>query len=54
MLVIDSACGWTHPAAETDRGSKKRQPSGQANGSSVLAVRRHRCMASPVDVLRWR
>ena len=40
------------PASVIDRGSKNRQPSGQANGAVSLAPTRHRCTTSPEVVVR--
>ena len=37
----------SHPALLTERGSKKRQPSGQANGACSAASTRQRWMTSP-------
>jgi hypothetical protein len=42
----------SHPALLTDRGSKKMQPSGQANGACSAEPTRQRCTTSPAPVLR--
>lgn len=54
VLLMRSTGPWVHPAPDTLRSSLNRQSVGQLNGFSALADSRHRCITSPLGVLRCR
>jgi hypothetical protein len=52
VLLIGTLGAWAHPAPETVRGSKNKQPSGQANGACRAAPTRQLRTTSPDAMVR--